>query len=87
MNAKTARPSLVSLEIYADASGAPALIQIGGFRFSCDLLGEIKLNLVGGPSGRTENRIAADRARAFYRATLDEKTTAEWRAANAALYA
>lgn len=63
------------LRTFEDASGAEALVdvRVNGqlFTFSCNLLGEIKINLISPMSGsRWCSRQAAIRARDLYTAAL-----------------
>ncbi len=85
MNGYTA--TVDRIEVMADGSGAPALVSFGPYRFACDYLGEVKLNLVAPVSGsRRASKVAADRARTVYMQTLDERTSDEWLEVNRAMY-
>lgn len=79
---------VVTCEVYPDGSGAPALVRVADFSYACDFLGgEVRLNLVKGPShGRRANQVAAERATRTYAAYVNENTSPEWRVANVAMY-
>lgn len=81
----TVRP----LRVFSDGSGAPALVTFQGYTFSCDFLGERKMNLVGGPRTMSmiEHKIAVDVCRKGYDEYLETAVDAAWRALNAAMYA
>ena len=86
-NARDARISILNLSHYADASGAPAVLECGGYRFACDMLGEVKLNLLASPGlGRVQGRIAAARVREHYMRAVREIAGEGWIAANRKLY-
>jgi len=86
-NVKNAHVEVSPLNPYADASGAPATVEIGPYRYAADFLGDVKLTLIAPVTGsRTESKIAASRARAAYAMQLDAIVSPEWRKANAAMY-
>lgn len=77
-----------TIEIYADASGAPAVLRYNGYAFAFDCLGEIKCNHIAPRYGsRLACKVAQQICEREYRALLDANTSPEWRAANAAMYA
>lgn len=77
-----------TIEIYTDASGAPAVLRYNGYAFAFDCLGEITCNNIAPCYGsRRACKVAHQICEREYRALLDANTTAEWRAANIALYA
>ena len=73
-------------ESYQDASGAPAVLVFGPFRFSADVLGTVKLHALGSPNCgyRARERAVAACERA-YKLEL-AKLGSEWLAANRELY-
>jgi hypothetical protein len=76
-------PTLSTIQIFADGSGAPAIVECGDFRFAMDFLFSVRCNLIAGPGG-TCNKRAAEAARSFYAAEIVRRTTPKWRAANKA---
>ena len=77
-----------TIEIYADASGAPAVLRYNGYAFAFDCLGEIKCNNIAPRYGsRHACKVAQKICEREYRALLAANTTEEWRTANAVLYA
>lgn len=77
-----------NIRVFDDASGAPAVLRYNGYAFAFDVLGEIKCNNIAPRYGsRHACKVAQQICEREYRALLDASTTAEWRAANAAMYA
>jgi hypothetical protein len=74
--------------VYPDASGAPAVLAYRGFVFALDMLGEVKLHLIGEGAGlgRVESKIARDVCLAAYLTLLGERVDEDWRARNIRLY-
>ena len=77
-----------SLKVYSDASGAPAVVESGGYVFACDTLGRVSLTCIRPRSGsRIASKIAARKAEAAYVAARDAEISVEWLAQNLSLYA
>lgn len=76
---------VTSIEIYTDASGAPALVACAGFVFACDCLGTIRVNLVSGGARKPSKRVLG-MVRWAYGKALDDATDDGWRAQNRAMY-
>ncbi len=77
---------VVSLEkIYADASGAPAIVEFDGMRFACDHLGSFRCNGLNG--NRVPSKRVIARVRTAYLVRLRQIATPAWFANNAAMYA
>jgi hypothetical protein len=79
----------VSLQVYSDGSGAPAVYECSGFRFQFDMLGEVKVNLLNAGSAyvsRKALKIAREACVTAYCTELSHQS-AEWFHANAAMYA
>ncbi len=86
--ASTARVRVSIQDVYADGSGAPALVKLAGFTFACDILGVHKRRPVGAPRcSATERKIAERRASEAYAAELAKATDAAWMELNRAMYA
>lgn len=88
----TASKSAVNIStpnVYTDGSGAPCTVECAGYVFCCDWLNGYRATLIRPVSGgtRTQNRIAAECVERAYTAWINVNTSAEWRAANAAMYA
>lgn len=83
--------NVVSFEVYADGSGAPARIDVNGASFAFDRLGDrvscTCLRPVPGSFTRPAQRIAVNKARAAYENLLDGAIDAEWVAKSRAMYA
>ena len=75
-----------NVSLFVDGSGAPSLVRCGGFTFACDMLGEVRVNLVtrtnAWPSKRTVEAV-----RRAYAAWLATAVGAAWLEANAKMYA
>lgn len=79
---------VISIDVMPDGSGAPAVVQVGPYRFAVDILGTVRVNAIGAVRGGYVERNHAIRiATDTYQRALDIKVTADWRAANAAMYA
>lgn len=75
-------------QVFADGSGAEALISYKGYLFACNYLGRPSMTLIKPMSGtRAENRIAADVCRKAYAELIALNCDAKWLALNAAMYA
>ncbi len=87
----TLSTTIRTFQSFADASGAPALVDVRMGRqvatFACDMLGEVSCNGIG--SGLTVRATvkAADAARRAYRLHVEATLGLDWLARNAALYA
>lgn len=85
-------PELVSFESYADASGAPAVVEVRqgrqAARFALDWLGgdEPTCNALGSGLTVRGTALAAAAARRLYAAHVRATLGADWLARNAALY-
>ena len=80
--------NVTNIRIFDDASGASALVSVDGMLFSCDYLGEPKINLVQDRSYSTRaSKKAFGFARAAYMGEVVAKLTPEWLARNAEWYA
>ena len=76
--------AIVTLEtVYADGSGAPALVVFAGFRFAVDFLGEVSLT---GLSARKAPRKVIGIAKAAYLRALHARADAAWFEKNKAMY-
>lgn len=73
---------------YTDASGMPCAITVGRLLFACNLVGTVRVRLVGENSyvSRRERLIATSMAERAYARLLDGMSP-EWMAANRAMYA
>lgn len=83
-----ANANKVSLQVYSDASGAPAVYECNGFRFQFDMLGEVKVNLLNSGSAyvsRKALKIAREACITAYCTELSYLSS-EWFHANAAMY-
>lgn len=79
------RCETVQVQIYDDASGAPATVTYGRYTFAFDTLGEVKCTLIKPVYGtRVENKIALDMCTKAYMSA--RKVSAEWLARNAEMY-
>lgn len=88
MNAAKAYVDVQNLTVYADASGAPATVQIADYVFACDTLGETRLTCIKpGHGSRTESKIAARRALDAYSAEVIRAAGIDWLARNREVYA
>lgn len=75
------------IRVFDDASGAPVVLRYNGYAFAFDMLGDVKCNNIAPRYGsRVACKIAQDVCERTYRAMLAQVTTAEWRAANQAMY-
>jgi hypothetical protein len=84
----TTRATVQSIETFADASGAPAVVRYGRHTFAIDTLGEIKQTLIAEVyCSRRERKIAADACRRAYVAARSEIVDADWLARNLEMYA
>ena len=84
--AKKSGPGNVeSIRVFDDASGAPAVVSYGAYRFAFDTLGEVKANLLRPVYGsRVANRVALD---VCTRAYLSARgVSLEWLERNARMY-
>ncbi len=75
--------------VYPDASGAPAVLAYRGFAFALDMLGEVKLRLIGGDGTtgtRVQSKIARDLCLHAYLTLLDAAVDDDWRERNIHLY-
>jgi hypothetical protein len=78
----------VTVQVFSDASGAPAVVSYGRYTFAFDTLGAVKCNLVKPVSGsRIEHKIALNVCTKAYMAARDSVVDAAWLARNAAMYA
>lgn len=76
-------------QVYSDASGAPAVLAHRGFVFALDMLGEVKLRLIGGDGmtgTRVRSKIARDLCLHAYLTLLDARVDDDWRERNVRLY-
>lgn len=78
-----------SFMAYTDGSGAPAVIEVTGYTYAFDFLGETKCNLIGSPNvgSRMASEGAARRARDAYVRLVRSLMTRAWFELNARLYA
>ena len=77
------------IEVYPDGSGAPALVDVGPYRYSMNYLGRQTLNVIGAPRGKESirNRDHAIRIACYlYAERLHELTDDKWLEANHAMY-
>lgn len=80
--------TFISSRSIEDASGCPALVTIDGYKFSCDVLGEIKICYLAPTHGsHVASRRACEIARREYEKALSSKVDAAWRERNRVLYA
>jgi len=78
------------VDVFADGSGAPAVVRVGEYTWAFDMLGETSCKLIGGPTGyrsRKSFAIAINKARSAYAMALGHETDASWIERNAAMYA
>jgi hypothetical protein len=80
------RVNVRSFEIMSDASGAPSVLAYDGFTFVFDMLGELKLRLIGGTGSRTASKIARDVCTHAYVTLLEQRVDVAWREANVRMY-
>ena len=73
--------------IYADGSGAPAVVKVRGWTYSLDFLGEVRCQLLSQTSSTKPPQWAALHARQEYLTELEIKATPEWFELNRAMYA
>ncbi len=84
--------TIESFRLMPDASGAPAVVNVDGYVYAFDFLGEVKCNLIKPSWGsRTSSAVAAKRARAAYERELDRRvwelsSPQAWFAANSDMY-
>ena len=84
----TANISVENFQAYPDHSGVCALVRVDGLLFSCWLTSEVKVHTVQSKSGNIspgKRRLAL--AQWAFEKALTERTTPEYRAATAAVYA
>lgn len=75
---------VIGLDVMEDASGAPAIVEVGPYRYACDTLGhKTAVNCISS----TGTRSAAMKARHAYNSAVLFATTAAWRERNVAMYA
>lgn len=73
---------------FSDASGVDCLIDVLGFRFSANVLGDERVQILPGQSGSVAaSRRAYKQACADFAAALAATVDATWREANRAMYA
>lgn len=87
-NTNIKSPADVSrFQVFADGSGAEALISYRGYVFACNHLGRPSMTLIKPVSGtRVENRIAVDVCRKAYAELIALNCDAAWLALNTAMY-
>lgn len=78
---------VTNLQIMEDASGAPAIVVVGQYRFACDTLGKrTAVNCLNTKGTFVGSRSAAMKARHAYNSAVLFNTTAAWRERNLAMY-
>jgi len=76
------------IRVFSDASGCPAVVSCGRYRFAFDTLGAVTCNLIAPLSGgRVESKVAKAKALVAYMGERNKLVTEEWLATNRALYA
>lgn len=87
---KTSNPGVTgTFEVYPDASGAPAVLSYNGFKFSFDMLGQVKSNRLGHVSGKeraTARKAAISVLEKAYQELLKKHTDSEWMDNNKKMY-
>lgn len=79
---------VTNLQVMEDASGAPAVVVVGQYRFACDTLGKrTAVHGLNATGSAREQRSAAMKARHAYNTAVLFNTTAAWRERNLAMYA
>ena len=78
------------LRVFEDASGAPALVDVAGFTFALDTLGQHNVTCTvlnyGTGAYMRDAPAAAKKARAAYAVARDQVIATDWLARNAAMY-
>ena len=72
--------------VYEDGSGAPAVIEVQGWKWACDFLGEVKCRLITQSSSRKPPKWMADYVRHAYLDELTLRVSQEWLALNRKMY-
>lgn len=87
MNFRKMTANIESLQIMADASGAPAVVSVGRYRFALDKLGpKVACHGLNATGSAREQLRAAGVARAAYVERLHAVTDNAWRLANSQMY-
>ncbi len=88
MNFRKTTGTVEAIHPLADASGAPAIVTVGRYKFALDKLGA-RVSCTGlNASGSAREQVrAAAAARAAYVERLGALTSAAWHKANRAMYA
>lgn len=83
-------PTVMNLRIFPDASGAPAVVSSGEYRFAFDFLGEVTMRRIDGPEAHSRGLIKAIAlATKAYNTALARQLgddRAKWMQANLELY-
>lgn len=74
------------MEVFADSSGAPAMLRRDGFHFACDFVGEVSVRCISSGSARKPSRKTVRIVTWRFEQLLQAHTTEAWRAASAELY-
>lgn len=77
---------MVTIDIMADASGAPATVRVGGLLWACDWIGGPRVRLINA-TGRRVPRWVPRAAEGMYARELRARVSDDWFAANAVMYA
>jgi len=85
-NVINSRVVVRSFDRMDDASGAPAVLECDGFVFAFDMLGEMKLRLIGGSGSRTASKVARDVCAHAYLTLLETRVELAWREKNIRMY-
>lgn len=86
---RNAPVTIETIEIMPDASGAPAVLRCGAYRFAFDTIGfgpQLTASL-GKPATGSAGRALVARCLAAYKREVERRTDAAWLKANAACYA
>ena len=83
-NAVTTKATMIRFEVCEDGSGAPAVIECGGYRFAMDWLGQLKCNCIT-QSNQSPSDLVILTARALYRSKI-KSLSPGWHSMNKVMY-
>jgi hypothetical protein len=77
----------MKIELYTDGSGAPAVVDVSGWKFALDYIAEVRCRLITQSSSREPPKWAAEHARKLYSEELSRIADPSWFELNKAMYA
>jgi hypothetical protein len=86
MSSKDSLGTIETFKMYEDGSGAPATVNVKGWVFALDLLGEVKCSLLTVNASGIPPKWAAEWARAVYMSKLMTEASPEWFELNRKMY-